>query len=157
MQFRLRWRDKGSSDAEGIAAVEFALLLTVFLMLILGILEFGYDWYLKGILNNASREGCRYGVRYSAPAGVRLAPSGLNPTIQNHVRSILSGQLPSAIYDTVVVTPSGAGYNTPYDGANNPNPLTVTVTATKNWNALSRFIALTDHLSITEATTMNVE
>ena len=49
------------SGTEGVAAVEFAIILVVFLTIIMGILEFGYDWYLRNALANASREGCRCG------------------------------------------------------------------------------------------------
>jgi len=45
----------------GAVAVEFALLLPVFLMLVFGIVEMGQAWYHKQMLVNASREGARLG------------------------------------------------------------------------------------------------
>ena len=64
MQSTLRSHLRRFSDTEGVAAVEFAIILTVFLAIVMGILEFGYDWYLRNALANASREGCRWGVMY---------------------------------------------------------------------------------------------
>ncbi len=50
---------KLAKDERGAAAVEFALVLTPFLIIILGALEFGYVAYVKsmtqGALNNAAR------------------------------------------------------------------------------------------------------
>jgi len=46
----------------GTAAVEFALVLPVFLMVIFSTLEFGMALYNKNVLTNASREGARSGI-----------------------------------------------------------------------------------------------
>ena len=43
MKTTLRSRLKRLSDTEGVAAVEFAIILIVFLSIVMGILEFGYD------------------------------------------------------------------------------------------------------------------
>jgi Flp pilus assembly protein TadG len=46
----------------GAAAVEFALILPIFLLLVFGIIEFGFLLYNKQVITNASREGARYGI-----------------------------------------------------------------------------------------------
>jgi Flp pilus assembly protein TadG len=51
---RPRWRDES-----GQALVEFALLLPVLLLLIIGIVEFGRAWNIKQVINDAAREGAR--------------------------------------------------------------------------------------------------
>jgi Flp pilus assembly protein TadG len=45
-----------------VAAVEFAIVLPVLLLLFIGIIEFSTLWYDQAMLTNASREGARVGV-----------------------------------------------------------------------------------------------
>ena len=45
----------------GQATVEFALCVTVFLMIVFGTVDFGRAIFLKTELDNAVREGARYG------------------------------------------------------------------------------------------------
>ena len=54
-------------DSEGIAALEFALILPFLLALIFGIIEFSFLMYDKQVITNASREGARYGIVLSDP------------------------------------------------------------------------------------------
>ncbi len=48
-------------DARGAAAVEFALIMPLMMMLVLGSLDWGYYFFVAQIVNNASREGARAG------------------------------------------------------------------------------------------------
>ncbi len=50
------------SCQKGAAAVEFALLLPVLMLITFGIIEFGLLMYNQQILTNASREGARAGI-----------------------------------------------------------------------------------------------
>ena len=114
MKSTLRSHLRRFSDTEGVAAVEFAIILTVFLTIVMGILEFGYDWYLRNALANASREGCRWGVMYKVDAANNwIAPSALpsGQTIQDVVNNYLTPILPAGTTWTTTVT--GAGYNVP--------------------------------------------
>lgn len=43
----------------GAAAVEFALIMPIFLMLLFGIIDFGYMINRASIINNAARDGAR--------------------------------------------------------------------------------------------------
>jgi len=54
-------------DQKGVAAVEFAIVLPLFIVLIFGIIEFGIIMYNKAILTNASREGARFGILFDTP------------------------------------------------------------------------------------------
>ena len=47
------------SRERGATAVEFAILLPVLLMLVLGIMEFGRAFHLQTTLSNAARDGVR--------------------------------------------------------------------------------------------------
>lgn len=50
-----KWKEKGQ------AMVEFALVLPILLILLLGILEFGQIFSSYLLIQNASRDGARYG------------------------------------------------------------------------------------------------
>ena len=65
-------------QTKGAVTVEFAIVGTLFLLLIAGVLDFGHAWYMKQVITNASREGARYGITYHTNnSGVRIAPSAL--------------------------------------------------------------------------------
>lgn len=86
----MAWRRRaagplGSERDKGAVAVEFALVLPVFLMLVLGIFEFGRAFNIQVSLSEAARESARYAaIHASQPgfdvgkaraAGVAAAPS----------------------------------------------------------------------------------
>ena len=48
----------------GSVAVEFIILFPLFLLIVVGIVEFGHLWYVDHVITNASREGARAGVVY---------------------------------------------------------------------------------------------
>ncbi len=49
---------------QGAAAVEFAVVAPLFLILWFGVLDFGLGMYAKGLITHASQEGARYGAVY---------------------------------------------------------------------------------------------
>jgi Flp pilus assembly protein TadG len=55
-KFRMRRR------REGQALVEFALIVPIFLLLVLGVFEFGRAWNVYQVLTDAAREGARVAV-----------------------------------------------------------------------------------------------
>ena len=55
-------------NEKGQALVEFALVLPVLLMLLCGIIDFGWLYYNQITLNNAAREGARYAVIHYDPS-----------------------------------------------------------------------------------------
>jgi Flp pilus assembly protein TadG len=52
------FRDRRSRD-EGVAAVEFALILPVLALILFGVLEFGRVWSQYQVFQGAAREGAR--------------------------------------------------------------------------------------------------
>jgi Flp pilus assembly protein TadG len=54
---RTRWRDD-----RGAAAVEFALVLPILILLLFGIIEFARVWNVRQTLTDAAREGARVAV-----------------------------------------------------------------------------------------------
>lgn len=78
-------RRTGGGKEHGAVAVEFALILPIFLMLVLGIFEFGRAFNIQVSLSEAAREAARYAAIHQSEAtysvgaaqaaGVAAAPS----------------------------------------------------------------------------------
>jgi len=51
-----------SMNNKGVAAVEFAIILPLLVLILFGSIEFGCILYNKQIITNASREGARAGI-----------------------------------------------------------------------------------------------
>ena len=91
----------------GAAMVEMALVLPVFLMLIMGIIEFGRAMMVSNLVTNAAREGARMAV----------LDGSTNTDVQNAVRTFLQGAISSSLTTgdigiSITVTPAPG----------NPNP-----------------------------------
>ncbi|MDP3182988.1 MAG: pilus assembly protein [Desulfobaccales bacterium] len=143
----------GLRRQQGGVAVEFALLLPVFLLLVFGIVDFGHAWYLKQELTSASREGARYGTRYQTDtSGVHILPNTLSPSISSWVTSKYASLLPTDA--NLTVTPAGTGYTSGVAG----DDLSVACTARKYWFVLGYLIpGFGSYKDISAATVMKVE
>ncbi len=64
-------------NQRGVAAVEFALVLPVLVLLLLGIIEFSVALYDKSVVTNASREGARAGIVFRDPPVTEGEISGI--------------------------------------------------------------------------------
>ena len=95
-------RDRASlhrSGAEGQSLVEFSLVLTPLLLILLGIIQFGFIFNSYITIANATREGARDGSIYSYVQGQGKAQndaarnSAIKTTIQNSM-NLLSSSAP---------------------------------------------------------------
>ena len=84
----MRYLARFGRDERGQALVEFALVLPILLILVLGIIEFGRAWNLHQTITHAAREGARLAaVFYPAVTQTQvetevknsIASSGFNP------------------------------------------------------------------------------
>ena len=139
----------------GAVAVEFALVISILLMVVTGIIDFGHAWYMQQVITNASREGARYGIIYITDAnGVRITPSALSPTISNYL--LTTYKLPTLLPADAspIITVSGAGYTSITKG----DPLQVTVTAKKTWFIVAGFVpGMPSTRTLTATTVMLIE
>jgi Flp pilus assembly protein TadG len=125
----------GLQASLGAAAVEFALVLPLFLVLLFGVVEFGLIIYAKGIITQASREGARYGVVYS-----------LTPKTKGAIEAYVQTYLQNAGFP-------GATVN-----ATLGDPLSVKVDYPYRFSVLPNFITdLTGDLNLSADTTMRPE
>jgi Flp pilus assembly protein TadG len=90
-------------ETKGQALLEFALLLPVLLMLVLGIIEFGRVWNINQMVSDITREGARRAVVFDTPQST-----------EQQVHDFMMQSLWDAHVDTSVVTitfsQTGAGH-----------------------------------------------
>jgi len=143
MLIRLRQLLRRSRGQGGAAAVEFALILPVVMLLLAGFFDFGWLFYWQHTVTNASREGARYAVQAKWIGGVSTPYS--DAEITTLVRNSFGGDL------GVTVDRTG--------GTSSGSPRAVTVTKTVTWFFLSFLQSLGVNLPSTVAnrTTMTVE
>src|ERR671939_680593 len=76
---------RGLRSERGASAVEFALIVPLLIMLVLGIAEFGHAFQVQGTLSAAAREGVRamalQNDRAAARAAVQDATTSLRPRL----------------------------------------------------------------------------
>lgn len=75
-----------SHDSErGAAAVEFAILLPLLLMLVLGTVEFGRAYNAQITLTNAARDGVRVMAIGNDPAGAKTAAQNAAASVSSTI------------------------------------------------------------------------
>jgi hypothetical protein len=149
---------RGLRAEHGSIAVEFGLILPILMLLVFGIIDFGHYWYIGHVMSDASREGARYGTRYTGKL-----PVALSPTVRNYVMQTSAENGGKGGYGLQKIFPSDETLNVALDGAaltaNIANlagkDLGVTITATKNWWVLGYLLGNSKLLTV--KTTMTCE
>ncbi len=101
---------KKNRREDGQAMVEFALILPIFLLILCGIIDFGWLFYNQLSLNNACREGARYAV-------VNTAEDANTQAIINHIENAT----------TTVFANDGVDIEVAYSSPNDPTAGDITV------------------------------
>ncbi|GEM_PF-3847479 len=78
------WRSRRKSGQEGQALVETAFMILAVLLLLMGIIEFGFIFYTYVRVSNATREGARAGSLWLMTTG---GTGTLTDTVQTAVRA----------------------------------------------------------------------
>lgn len=138
------------SRMSGTAAVEFALVFPLLLLVLFGAIEFGAALYDKSVLTNASREAARFGVM------LQSAP----PTTKAQVLSLISPVVTT--YSQAQLITFGSASQPQVDviftNSNSGSPLQVNVSYTFNGLLLGPLIApFSGPLQINTTTTMKFE
>ena len=76
----LRQRTRGHHEG-GAAAVEFALVLPILLLLLMGIFEFGRAYHIQTALSGAAREGVRVMALQDDAAEARATAKAASPQL----------------------------------------------------------------------------
>jgi Flp pilus assembly protein TadG len=107
--------------------VEFALTLPIFILLTVGLIDFGTGFWMNGELVNAAREGARVGTYDQSTTSIRTAVKSTAPALNladaDIVITCYSG------FTTTTKTCASAGLG---DG--------IKVTVTKNWVPITPLI-----------------
>ena len=111
MQMKKLFKSKKGKNEDGQAMVEFALILPIFLLILCGILDFGWLFYNQLSLNNACREGARYAV-------VNTADGADTQAIINHIENTT----------TTVFANDGVDITVTYSSPSDPTAGDITVT-----------------------------
>ncbi|WP_439684661.1 TadE/TadG family type IV pilus assembly protein [Cupriavidus oxalaticus] len=131
---------------KGVAAVEFAIVLPVLLMIVFGIVDFGVGLYNKAVLTNAAREGARVGIVLRSP---KYTAADVNAVVQQYAANYL---ITFGTTNTPVVDAT-AGI-----GESFGQPLTVKVSWTYSGLWLGRFYeAFANPLVLSSTAVMNNE
>ena len=83
----------------GQSAVEFALVLPILLLIVCGILDFGWLFYNQLSVENACREGARVGC-------VNAQDARLDQIVTDKVEAILPKNLKSVVVDSKLTNPT---------------------------------------------------
>ena len=81
----------GRRKRHGAAAVETAMVLSAFVLLVFGIYEYGRLLFMKDLLDNAAREGARYAVVNTGSVTTSALQSyvtGYLVNQQNHLQNL---------------------------------------------------------------------
>jgi Flp pilus assembly protein TadG len=143
MFIRLRQLLRRGRGQEGAAAVEFAIVLPILMLLLAGFFDFGWLFYWQHSVTNASRAGVRYAVQAKLVGGVST------PYTDAQITALVRNNFGTDLGVTVDRT-----------GGTNPGaPRSVTVTKTMQWFFLSFLQNLGVNLPTTihNKTTMTVE
>lgn len=128
---------------QGAAAVEFALVLPILLLVFFGMVELSLALYDKAILTNASREGARAGIVLSSP---KMTDAQIRAVVLNYTNGSLIS-LGTTTAPTVTVSQSSP--------ASFPNPLRVTVSYTYKGLGVGTLLgALGSPIVLTSSTSM---
>lgn len=130
--------DRGEQvrEAKGNTLVEFALLLPILILILMGIFDLGRAFYAHNVITNAAREGARYGVAH---------PDGSVQAVEDAAEGFIVGLDPDEL--TIAATCSSSE--------------TVRVEITYDFYVvtplMAQFLSGQDHITLTSVATMYVE
>ncbi len=129
---------------KGVAAIEFAIVLPVLMIIVFGIIEFGLLFYDKQVITNASREGARIGISDAV-----VSDADIEAVVDNYVTNnlITFGTAPTPPVTTIGRTGMDFG-----------DDLTVTVTYDYDFLILPNFVtSLTGVQTLATKTVMKMQ
>lgn len=116
---------------KGVALVEMAIVLPLLIILVFGIIEFGFIIYDKAMITNASREGARIGIVFRIDPSTRdyISPdtSTVQSLIETRIRDYLSTYLISLGSTPTIPSLSNGGITIGVSGTSPGGELTVNI------------------------------
>lgn len=137
------------ANRNGQAIVEFAMVLVLLLILLMGMAELSLVLYDQAVITNAAREGARAGVAspniWMSEADIRT--NIVAPAVENYCQGNMMGFPVAAPAVTVNKIPRGGDLVT----------LMVTVTYDYDWLVLPSFVTLANPLKLSATAQMRFE
>jgi len=96
---------KTLKNQKGSAAVEFAIVLPLLILMFIGICEFGLLWYNKQVVINASRESARAGIAREYDSDINFTNGNSDPIVNAYCANRLITFGPTV--DPVTTYPDG--------------------------------------------------
>lgn len=137
-----RWRDRGA------AAVEFAFIVPVLVVLIFGSIEFGLAVQARTMLGNAAREGVR--VASLTANGDTTSAAQVKTAVDN----ALAGVSGTKTVTVTCATPAGAACTI---GAKNNGNNVATVTVTIDYTGITGMFPALTNKTLTASSYMRIE
>lgn len=139
-----------NKSQKGQTLIEFAFILPLLLVLLLGIIEFSVALYDKAVITNASREGARVGIVAQDRSNTTTIDNGIKSAVNNYCAGRLINFAGSSSPKSITITwPSTKTYG---------NPLAVNVQYDFNFIFISGFIpGLPNPLNMDARTVMLLE
>ena len=117
------------NNKNGTAIVEFAIVLPILLLILMGIIEFSLILYDKAVLTNASREGARAGIVSQSP---RVPDEYIQDVVKKYCKDFLiTFGADTLEYGDIVISRTGSSFG---------DDLTVTVTYRYDFLVLPSFM-----------------
>jgi Flp pilus assembly protein TadG len=133
------------NSKNGTAIVEFAIVLPLLLLLLMGVIEFSLVLYDKAILTNASREGARAGIVSQNP---RVPDGEITVVVNDYCQNYLITFGADKDIATDIIR----------EGASFGDDLTVTVKYKYGFLVLPNFVvALVNPINLSATTLMKME
>ena len=101
-----RWRDRGA------AAVEFALVMPLLVMILFGIVEFGWMFFVQAQVAAAARVGVRsYAINWNTVAAQNNTAAQNEAAAQNTAKAIAMSEVPvpGDVFSKVITSPCVTG------------------------------------------------
>jgi len=131
----------------GASLIEFAIVLPILVVLLLGIIELGFLLFNKAMITNASREGARAAILFDEP---RLNEADITTVVNNYCQDQL------ITFGSATPVTDAAPDTCPGSGAS----ITVTVDYQYDWLVLPNLpyaTALVGPVNLSAATVMRCE
>jgi hypothetical protein len=121
-------------DRDGQALVEFAIVLPLLVVLLIGMMEFGLLLYNQQVITNASREGARFGI---VAREKRWPVEEIAKVVDNYCKDYL---ITFGSDSPRTIDPTNNGPHPPDENALFQDPLTVVVEFRYDFLVLPNFI-----------------
>lgn len=138
-------KQREGADA-GQDLVEYALVLPIFLLLVLGVIEFGVLFYQYNVVANAAREGARAGIVMETAA---CSTACLKGNVISAARAISAGLEPDKLTVTPHLGTTPSVYGT--------NEVSVTVTYRTHFMTQTLIEAVGGHGDVTLESTATMQ